>query len=81
MTVDEISQSAQALPDDELIVLCGAGDGRECRRAYRLLSLSGRAVVCLQGGLAAWVTGGYPTERHFAPLSSPQAAAVAALDS
>ncbi len=64
MTLAEISQSGQALPDDELIVLCGAGEGRACRRAYRLLRLCGRDVVCLQGGLEAWVTAGYPTERH-----------------
>jgi rhodanese-related sulfurtransferase len=66
MTVEELAQSAQMLPDDELIVVCGNSDGKDCRRAYRLLSLSGRDVVCLKGGLAAWVTSGYPTERHFA---------------
>ncbi|MGQ0505458.1 MAG: rhodanese-like domain-containing protein [Myxococcaceae bacterium] len=64
MNVQEISESIQVLPDDELIVLCGSADGSEARRAYRLLSVAGREVVCLLGGLTAWVTGGFPTERH-----------------
>ena len=65
MSVEEISEFGQALPDDELIVLCGTRhDGGEVRRAYRLLQFRGRRSVVLAGGLRRWVEEGYPTERH-----------------
>jgi rhodanese-related sulfurtransferase len=65
MTVSEIARDLAMLPDDELIVLCGCcPDGMDLRRICRLLRLRGRNAVCLAGGLQAWVTGGYPTERH-----------------
>jgi rhodanese-related sulfurtransferase len=66
MPLSELDGDAHTLPDDELIVLCGsAADGSDTWRAYRLLQMRGReAVVCLEGGLQAWVTSGYPTERH-----------------
>lgn len=66
MGVAEIYEFAHALPDDELIVLCGcAADGSDSRRASRLLRLRGRDAVCLRGGLQAWISQGYPTERYF----------------
>lgn len=65
MTASEIARDLAMLPDDELIVLCGCSpDGADMRRVCRLLRLRGRNAVCLVGGLQAWVTGGYPTERH-----------------
>jgi rhodanese-related sulfurtransferase len=67
MSVMEIYECAHALPDDELIVLCGcAADGSDSRRAFRLLRLRGHDAVCLRGGLQAWITQGYPTERYIA---------------
>ncbi len=65
MTPVEIARDLHMLPDDELIVLCGCSpEGRDTRRVCRLLRMRGREAVCLEGGLGAWVTGGYPTERH-----------------
>lgn len=65
MGVEEIGQFAHALPDDELIVLCGyRPDGSDARRAYRFLQFRGRRAVILAGGLRSWVTEGYPTESH-----------------
>ncbi|GEL73887.1 MULTISPECIES: rhodanese-like domain-containing protein [Myxococcus] len=65
MTSAEIARDHHMLPDDELIVLCGCSpDGRDTRRVCRLLRMKGREAVCLDGGLLAWVTGGFPTERH-----------------
>ncbi len=64
ISVTELSDCAHVLPDDELIVLCGvAPDGADSRRAHRLLKLRGRDSVCLSGGLQAWLSAGYPTER------------------
>lgn len=72
MTPTEIARDLHMLPDDELIVLYGCSpDGRDTRRVCRLLRMRGREAVCLEGGLGAWVTGGYPTERH---ASAPQVA-------
>ncbi|GMT95896.1 hypothetical protein KH5H1_00150 [Corallococcus caeni] len=65
MTASEIARDLAMLPDDELIVLCGTTqDCADIRRVCRVLRLRGRNAVCLAGGLHAWVTGGYPTERH-----------------
>jgi rhodanese-related sulfurtransferase len=74
MTLRELEVGAHALPDDELIVLCGcAEDASDVKRAFRLLQMRGREAVCLAGGLLAWVRGGYPTERHSAQLEGPEA--------
>jgi rhodanese-related sulfurtransferase len=63
MCFDELVESFNILPDDELIVLCGCRpDGSDSRKASRLLRMQGRDAVCLQGGLPAWIAGGYPTE-------------------
>jgi rhodanese-related sulfurtransferase len=65
MGIEEISEFAHALPDDELIVLCGClPDGSDSRRALRLLTVRGRDAVFLRGGLPAWLSQGYPTERY-----------------
>lgn len=65
MTIEELADAVPSLPDDELIVLCdGSSDGSDSRRACRLLRLCGRDAVFLQGGLPAWVRGGFPTEPH-----------------
>lgn len=65
MTLHELSESSHSLPDDELIVLCGASpDGGDARRAARLLRMRGRQAVTLSGGIQAWITAGYPVERH-----------------
>jgi rhodanese-related sulfurtransferase len=65
MPLAELSEAAHALPDDELIVLCGAlHDGSDARRAWRILRLHERDAVCLHGGLPAWIGAGYPTEPH-----------------
>lgn len=65
MSVQEVSQLAHVLPDDELIVVCGcAPDGSDARRASRLLRMRGRMAVTLTGGLRAWIEHGYPTERY-----------------
>jgi rhodanese-related sulfurtransferase len=60
---DELVGAAAALPDDELIVLCGCGHEVEVRRAYRQLWMRGLDVVVLQGGMRTWISLGYPTER------------------
>jgi rhodanese-related sulfurtransferase len=63
MCFEELEESLHVLPDDELIVLCGCSlDGEDSRRAWRLLLMRGREALCLQGGLPAWISGGYPTE-------------------
>nr|WP_255653831.1 MULTISPECIES: rhodanese-like domain-containing protein [unclassified Myxococcus] len=65
MLPTEVARDHRMLPDDELIVLCGgAPDGSDVRRVCRLLRMHGRKAVCLDGGLPAWIRGGYPTERH-----------------
>lgn len=67
MPLAELSEAAHALPDDELIVLCGAShDCSDARRAWRILRLHELDAVCLSGGLPAWVRAGYPTEPHHA---------------
>ncbi len=68
LSLSELTQSADSLPDDELIVLCGfEPDGADSRRAARLLRLRGRAPEVLDGGLREWIQAGYPTERHASP--------------
>ncbi|QSQ16180.1 rhodanese-like domain-containing protein [Myxococcus landrumensis] len=68
MSPGEVALEHRMLPDDELIVLCGgAQDGSDVRRVCRLLRMHGREAVCLEGGLPAWIRGGYPTERHARP--------------
>lgn len=65
MPFEELLRDAEALPDDELIVVCGcAQDGSDARRACRLLQLRGRNAICLEGGLQGWITHGLPTESH-----------------
>lgn len=65
MTVAELAEAAHILPDDELIVLCGADhDTDDAREAWRILRLRGRAALCLEGGLLGWLDRGYPAERH-----------------
>lgn len=72
MSVEEISEHAHSLPDDELIVLCGTRpDGSDVRRAYRFLQFRGRRAVVLAGGLREWVSEGFPTESHSAPRARP----------
>ncbi len=77
MSVAEIARGLHMLPDDELIVLCGCSpDGMDMRRICRLLRMRGRNAVCLEGGLQAWVTGGFPTERHLRPQAVRQQVAM-----
>jgi rhodanese-related sulfurtransferase len=65
MTPEEVAEYSGTLPDDELIVLCSLnGDPSEVRRAFRQLRLRGRIAVYLEGGLRAWVSEGYPIDRH-----------------
>ena len=72
MSTLELQSAADALPDDELIVLCGvSADGSDVRRAWRILMKANRRAVCLFGGLHAWVSAGYPTERDGASYGSP----------
>ena len=67
LTAAELAEVATSLPDDELIVLCGSGPGeRDTHRAWQVLQRYGLTAVCLQGGLQAWVTLGFPTESHSA---------------
>ncbi len=63
MGLEEILEAPDALPDDELIVLCDGTDGPRARRAWRALLLAGRTAVCLRGGLRDWIRRGYPTEQ------------------
>lgn len=63
MTLTELCEAAHILPDDELIVLCGA-DADDAHEAWRILRLRGRESVCLDGGLLRWLDRGYPVERH-----------------
>ena len=65
MTFEEIVRDVVVLPDDELIVVCGcAPDGSDARRVCRLLQRLGFNVVCLEGGLQAWMIAGLPTDCH-----------------
>ncbi len=65
MPLEELWRDAEALPDDELIVVCGCSlDGIDSRRACRLLLQRGLHAVCLAGGLLGWVANGLPTECH-----------------
>jgi rhodanese-related sulfurtransferase len=65
MTLHELSEAHHVLPDDELIILCGADpDGSDARSAWRILRLHDRDAVCLRGGLHGWIGAGYPTEPH-----------------
>lgn len=71
LEVGELADAVDALPEDELIVLCGCSpDGADIRRALHLLRLKGRAAVCLGGGLLAWRAQGYPIERHEHPAAA-----------
>ena len=72
MSPTEVARDHRMLPDDELIVLCGcSSDAADLRRVCRLLRMHGRDAVCLDGGLQAWIRGGYPTERHArAPIAA-----------
>lgn len=64
MSLDELRAAGSALPDDELIVLCGASeDHSDAHRAWRILMSVNRRAVCLHGGFRAWISAGYPTER------------------
>lgn len=64
MTVQELQAAGTALPDDELIVLCGANDDHsDVHRAWRILMGVNRRAVCLHGGFHGWVSSGFPTER------------------
>lgn len=68
----ELSDAVDALPEDELIVLCdGTSDSSESRKACRLLRLCGREAVFLKGGFPAWVRGGFPTESHVVSRPRP----------
>ena len=52
------------LPPDGLVVLYGADSVDEAAAAFRYLRSTGRTnIVVLDGGLAAWRTGGYRVER------------------
>jgi rhodanese-related sulfurtransferase len=65
MTPEEVVRDLFILPDDELIVLCGCEeDWEDVLRLCSILVLRGRNAVCLDGGIQAWVTEGFPTERH-----------------
>lgn len=85
MSLRELREAAQALPDDELIVLCGvADDGSDVKKAYRQLQLRGREAVRLEGGLRTWVEHGFPTERVGPPqevFSHPRAPSTRSRDS
>lgn len=59
----ELAEAAAALPDDELIVICGYDLEVEVRRAYRQLRVRGLDAIVLDGGMKAWISQGYPTER------------------
>jgi rhodanese-related sulfurtransferase len=63
ISADELAHSAQSLPDDELIVVYGSTRDAHARRAVRLLRLRGFDAVMLEGGLRAWISLGFPTER------------------
>jgi rhodanese-related sulfurtransferase len=70
MTPEEISRDLFMLPDDELIVLCGCEeDWEDVLRVCQMLLLRGRRAVCLDGGIQAWVSEGFPTEQHLCPTS------------
>jgi rhodanese-related sulfurtransferase len=60
---EELVHAAQALPDDELIVVYGTSRDTHARRACRMLRLRGFDAVMLDGGLSAWISLGFPTER------------------
>ena len=73
MPFEQLLTDSMALPDDELIVVCGfAADGSDARRACRLLQQRGLLAVCLEGGLPQWLREGLPTENHFAHESVSQ---------
>ena len=66
MTLDDLATDAEVLPDDELIVLCGATeDLHDSERAWRMLAGTRPRTVCLRGGLRRWRRAGLPLE----PLS------------
>ena len=71
MTPEEVARELFMLPDDELIVLCGCEeDWEDVLRLCRMLLLRGRKAVCLDGGIQAWVSEGFPTEQHLCPTPS-----------
>ena len=52
------------LPPDRLVVLYGADSVDEAAAAFRYLRSTGRTnIFVLEGGFAAWRTGGYRVER------------------
>ena len=60
---EELVHAAQSLPDDELIVVYSTSRDAHARRACRMLRLRGFDAVVLEGGLRAWISQGFPTER------------------
>lgn len=63
--LSQISEAASALPDDELIVVCGADpSGADAALAARQLLPRGLQAVYLEGGIQAWVSAGLPVEPH-----------------
>ena len=65
MSPRELKEWSHILPDDELIVLYGCeADWENVLRICRMLLMQGRKAVCLEGGIQAWVSEGFPTERH-----------------
>ena len=63
ISLEDLPRAAHCLPDDELIVVCGLAQGARTWRACRLLRLRGLDAVVLAGGLNAWISQGFPTER------------------
>jgi rhodanese-related sulfurtransferase len=63
ISTEELAHAAQSLPDDELIVVYGSARDIHARRACRMLRLRGFDAVMLDGGLKAWISQGFPTER------------------
>jgi rhodanese-related sulfurtransferase len=69
----ELAHAAHSLPDDELIVIYGTSREPHAWRACRMLRLRGFDAVVLDGGLRAWISMGFPTERATAarPMAIP----------
>lgn len=63
LSVRELREAADSLPDDELIVLVGtAQDSSDVLRAFRILRRHKRQALILEGGLLEWIEHGLPTE-------------------
>lgn len=67
LSLVELAEAATALPDDELIVICGWDREADVRRAYRQLWMRGLDAIVLDGGMRAWISLGFPTERRGMP--------------